>query len=234
MSSKVAVILAGGKGTRLHPFTISIPKPLVPVDDKPILEMMIIRLARNGFSKVIITVNHQAEIIMAYFGDGKKWGISIEYSLEEKPLGTIGPLKLIDNLPKDFLLMNGDVLTDLNFSSFLNEHIDKKELFTISCHKREQKVDYGVLSIQNNKLVGFSEKPVTEYYVSMGVYAINRKIIDLIPGDSYFGFDSLMEMMLKRGLSINVIEHEGYWMDVGRPDDYERATEDVKNGKFII
>ena len=136
MSSKVAVILAGGKGTRLHPFTISIPKPLVPVDDKPILEMMIIRLARNGFSKVIITVNHQAEIIMAYFGDGKKWGISIEYSLEEKPLGTIGPLKLIDNLPKDFLLMNGDVLTDLNFSSFLNEHIDKKELFTISCHKR--------------------------------------------------------------------------------------------------
>ena len=122
---KTAIILAGGKGTRLRPYTISMPKPLVPIVDRPILEIIIIQLAKQGFQRVVITVNHQADIIMAYFGTGEKWGIQIEYSLENKPLGTMGPLKLIENLPEYFLVMNGDVLSDIAYASFLEEHIKK-------------------------------------------------------------------------------------------------------------
>lgn len=116
---KTAIILAGGKGTRLKPYTIALPKPLVPVGDKPILETIILQLAYHDFKRIILTVNHQADIIMAYFGDGSKWGVHIEYSLEDKPLGTMGPLRLIDRLPEDFLIMNGDVLCDIDYTYFL-------------------------------------------------------------------------------------------------------------------
>lgn len=234
MIDKTAVILAGGKGTRLYPYTVALPKPLVPVGDKPILEMMIIRLAYQGFKRIIITVNHQADIIMAYFGNGDKWNVSIEYSLENKPLGTMGPLKLIKELPEHFLVMNGDVLTDLDFSDFLDMHISSGNLFTISSHKREQKADYGILDVDNGILCGFQEKPTSWYNVSMGVYAVSRGVVDIIPDDQFFGFDGLMDLMLSKKMNVGVIEHKGYWMDIGRPDDYARATEDVENERFTV
>jgi len=233
--SKRAVILAGGKGTRLKPYTISLPKPLVPVGDLPILEIIIRQLTKNGFDHITITINHMADIIRAYCGDGSKWGIKIDYSLEDKPLSTMGPLKLIKDLPENFLVMNGDVLTDLDFGTFYNEHVASQNTFTISAYSRDQKVDYGVLEVGNdNKLVNFVEKPVTRYNVSMGVYMANKKILDYIPENELYGFDHLMLDMIRLHNPATVKVHSGYWLDIGRPDDYEKACKDFEENKILI
>ena len=232
---KRAVILAGGKGTRLKPYTISLPKPLVPVGEMPIIEIIIRQLAKNGFDHVTITVNHMAEIIRAYCGDGSKWGIKIDYSLEDKPLSTMGPLKLIKDLPENFLVMNGDVLTDLNFEEFYHEHVNKNSIFTVSAYSRDQKVDYGVLEVGNDsKLVNFVEKPTNRYNVSMGVYMANKMILDYIPENQLYGFDHLMLDLIKFQHPATVKVHGGYWLDIGRPDDYEKACNDFEGNKFQI
>lgn len=233
--SKKAVILAGGKGTRLKPFTVSMPKPLVPVGELPILEIIIRQLSFYGFKSITITVNHMADLIKAFFGDGSKWGVSIEYSLENKPLSTMGPLKLIHSLPEDFLVLNGDVLTDLNFSEFFDFHCKNRNIFTISSYQREEKTEYGVLKIDNDqKLSGFSEKPVMLYDVSMGIYAANRAILDYIPEDSFYGFDHLMLELINRKKPASVKPFNGYWLDIGRPDDYEKATEIFETHKQTL
>lgn len=229
---KTAVILAGGKGTRLRPYTVVMPKPLVPVVEKPILEIIIIQLVKQGFERVIIAVNHQADIIMAYFGNGKKWGIKIEYSLEDKPLGTMGPLKLLQDLPEHFLVMNGDVLSDIEYTHFLDQHIESGRIFSIAGYKRIQKNDYGILEVNNNVLSGFREKPEISFIVSMGIYAVSRKAIEYIPIDQYFGFDMLMSQFLIKDIEVGIYEYKGYWMDIGRPDDYMQAIEDMENGVF--
>jgi len=222
-----AVILAGGRGTRLHPFTIALPKPLVPVGDQPILEIVIRQLIAHGFSHITLAVNHQAEIIRAYFGDGGRWKVKIDYSMENKPLSTMAPLRLIPDLPDDFLVMNGDVLTDLAFDRFLDEHSRGKQLFTISAAAREQTIDYGVLQMgTDGYLSGFEEKPKTPYCVSMGVYCVNKKVLDLIPQGEAFGFDQLMLKMIADRERVRVVVHDGYWLDIGRPDDYQKALED--------
>lgn len=226
-----AVILAGGKGTRLKPYTINMPKPLVPVGDKPIIEIIILKLVKYGFNHITITVNHMADMIKEFCGDGSKWGIKIDYSLETKPLSTMGPLKLINDLPEDFLVMNGDVLTDLDFDIFYNEHIQKGSIFTVSAYERDHKVDYGVLEAnEDNKLVVFREKPVLHYLVSMGVYMVNKKCMDVIPLDTFYGFDHLMIDLIKRKTPATVRPFSGYWLDIGRPEDYEQACIDVENG----
>lgn len=226
--SKRAIILAGGKGTRLKPYTISLPKPLVPVGETPILEIIIKQLAENGFDHITITINQMADIIKAFFGDGSKWDVKIDYSLEDIPLSTIGPLKLIKDLPENFLVMNGDVLTNLNFKDFYNWHIQNKNIYTISSQIRQQKNDYGVLETDNkNKLIGFHEKPITEFNVSMGVYMANRRILDFIPNNKAYGFDHLMIDLIKAGKNASVKPFNGYWLDIGRPDDYAKAFEDI-------
>ncbi len=233
--SKRAVILAGGKGTRLKPYTISLPKPLVPVGDMPIIEIIIRQLAKNGFNHITITINHMADIIKAFCGDGSKWGILIDYSLEDKPLSTMGPLKLIRNLPEDFLVMNGDVLTDLNFETFYDEHLKSKNIFTISAYSRFQKVDYGVLEVgENNKLIDFVEKPINRYNVSMGVYMANKRILEFIPENQAYGFDFLMLDLIRFKNPASVKVHNGYWLDIGRPDDYEKACNDFENKSLIF
>ncbi len=226
--SKRAIILAGGKGTRLKPYTVSLPKPLVPVGESPILEIIIKQLVKHGFDHITITVNHMADIIKAFFGDGSKWKIKIDYSLEDKPLSTMGPLKLIKDLPANFLIMNGDVLTDLNFNDFYNWHVEKKNIYTISSHVRTQKNDYGVLEVDNSgRLTGFHEKPITSFNVSMGVYMANRKILGFIPEDRAFGFDHLMLELIEKKENAAVKSYDGYWLDIGRPDDYAIACEDI-------
>ena len=233
--SKRAVILAGGKGTRLKPYTISLPKPLVPIGDLPILEIIIRKLTKCGFDHITITVNHMAEIIRAYCGDGSKWGTHIDYSLEDKPLSTMGPLKLISDLPDNFLVMNGDVLTDLDFEAFYEEHVKDENIFTISAYSRDQKVDYGVLELgTDNKLVNFVEKPTTRYNVSMGVYMANKQILDYIPANQLYGFDHLMLDLIKFNRPATVKIHDGYWLDIGRPDDYEKACNDFDENKFLF
>ncbi len=227
--SRRAIILAGGKGTRLKPYTVSLPKPLVPVVDKPIIEIIILQLVKNGFNHITLTINHMAEIIRAFCGDGSKWGIKIDYSQENKPLSTMGPLKLIKDLPENFLVMNGDVLTDLNFSKFYENHILSKNIFTISSFEREHINDYGVLEVKSDKtLGGFSEKPSYKFEVSMGVYMANKKILNFIPDNIAYGFDNLMYDLLKAKKKVNVKRHSNYWLDIGRPDDYEKAAIDYQ------
>lgn len=225
---KCAVLLAGGKGTRLRPYTVAFPKPLVPIGEYPIMEIVIRQLAREGFSKIFIAVNHQADLIKAYFGNGTKYGVQIEYSLETKPLSTMGPLKLIKDLPEHFLIMNGDILSDLPYGEFLQEHIKAGSLFTISAYKRKQRTEYGVLHVNDQELVAFEEKPVLDYLVSMGIYAASKEILNYIPEDTFFGFDNLMQVFLHQNKIVNVKEYDGYWLDIGRPDDYQQAIDEFE------
>ncbi len=230
--SRRAVILAGGKGTRLRPYTVVLPKPLMPIGEFPILEVIIRQLVQHGFDHITMAVNHQAEIIQAFFQDGGKWGIKIDYSLEDKPLSTMGPLRLIHDLPENFLVMNGDILTDFSYSKFFDEHVKKNKIFTISAVKREQKIDYGVLETDAvNQLSAFREKPSIEYLVSMGVYMASRRILDFIPEGKSYGFDNLMLDLLAAGKPATVCKFNGYWLDIGRPDDYVQAIEEFEQMK---
>lgn len=233
--SKRAVILAGGKGTRLRPYTVVLPKPLMPIGEFPILEVIIRQLVLHGFDHVTMAVNHQAEIIRAFFQDGRKWGIKIDYSLEDKPLSTMAPLRLIHDLPENFLVMNGDILTDLSFSDFYEEHVSRHSIFTISSHVREQKIDYGVLEADaSGHLSRFTEKPRSQYLVSMGVYMVSRRVMDFIPGDKSYGFDNLMLDLLAAGKPAAVRKFDGYWLDIGRPDDYIAAIEVFEKSREVF
>jgi NDP-sugar pyrophosphorylase family protein len=185
-------------------------------------------LAGQGFDRVTLAVNHQAEIVRAFCGDGSKWGIRIDYSLETMPLSTIAPLRLIGDLPENFLLMNGDVLTDLPMGKLYQEHVSQKRLFTIAASERTHIVDYGVLHANENRLVGFEEKPKIQYLVSMGVYIVNRSVLDRVPAGQKYGFDDLMLDMLAHKESAHVERYSGYWLDIGRVDDYMRAVEEFE------
>ncbi len=233
--SKRAVILAGGKGTRLRPYTVVLPKPLMPIGEYPILEVVIRQLIQHKFDHITLAVNHQADIIKAFFGNGEKWKIKIDYSVESIPLSTMGPLKLIQDLPENFLVMNGDILTDLNYSVFLDDHVKSKHIFTISSYQREQISDYGVLELdKSNILKGFKEKPVVKYDVSMGIYAVSKKVLDIIPLNQPFGFDHLMLALLEKNENVVVKKHSGYWLDIGRPDDYDKAIGEFEKSKKIF
>lgn len=233
--SKRAVILAGGKGTRLKPYTVVLPKPLMPVGEFPILEVIIRQLAAAGFDHVTMAVNHQANIIKAFFGDGANWNIKIDYSLEDKPLSTMGPLKLIKDLPDNFLVMNGDILTDIDFKEFYDSHCKEQNVFTISAAKRVQVSEYGVLvKNESNQLVDFKEKPKEHFLVSMGIYMVSKTAADIIPVDTVYGFDHLMLELIKQKNYAVVKEHSGYWLDIGRPDDYAQAIEEFEQKKSIF
>lgn len=225
--SERAVVLAGGRGTRLRPYTVVLPKPLMPIGEYPILEVVVRQLVRYGFGRVTLAVNHQAELIKAFFGDGQRWGVDIDYSMEDRPLSTIAPLKCVAGLPENFLLMNGDVLTDLDLAALYCEHVRNHRLFTIAASRREHVIDYGVLGTDAaGRLVSFQEKPQVNYLVSMGVYIVNRAVLDMVPEGRAYGFDHLMHDLLKRGEHVHVHPYQGYWMDIGRVDDYMRAIEE--------
>lgn len=222
-----AIILAGGKGTRLQPYTTLIPKPLVPIGGKySILEVVLMQLADAGFTHVTLAVNHLANLIQAYFGNGEKWGIKIDYSLEDKPLNTIGPLTLIDDLPDNFLVMNGDILCDLDYKRFFTHHVDNDADVSVSSFRRDVKVDFGVLEYNSeNRLTAFREKPEYNFDVSMGIYCINRRTIERLEKSVSYGFDELMIDGISRGDHISIQPFNGFWLDIGRPDDYAYANE---------
>jgi len=225
-----AIILAGGKGTRLKPYTVVMPKPLVPVGNRAILEILIGRLKKYGVTNLTLCVNHLAELIMAYFADGSKWGVKIRYSIEDKPLSTVAPIKLIKDLPENFLVMNGDLLTDLDFKKLYNYHLENEALITVATYKRTAKIDFGVIDIDKDKnvVIGFKEKPEYKLSVSMGVYVFNKKVLDFVPDGKSFGFDDLMLVLLDEGQTIKVYPYDGYWLDIGRLEDYEKANEDIE------
>lgn len=223
-----AVILAGGKGVRLKPYTITLPKPLVPIGEEPIMQLLLVNLVNQGIKRVDICVNHMCDLIKAYFGDGSQLGIDILYSREQKPLGTVGPVKLLRNLPEDFLVMNGDVLTDLSLRRLFHEHKTNDAIMTIATYKRKVAVDFGVIRYdESNYVQEFIEKPEYDMSVSMGIYVFNKRLLDYVPEDNYFGFDDLMYELLEAGEKVKIIEHHGYWLDIGRPQDYEQANNDM-------
>jgi NDP-mannose synthase len=223
-----AIILAGGKGTRLKPYTTSLPKPLMPIGDKPVLEHVLMQLKKFGFRDITLAVNHLAELIQAFFGNGEKWGLNLSYSIEDRPLNTVGPLKIMDGLPENFLVLNGDVLTDLDLGVFWKNHIDNESLVSVATTSREVKADFGVIEFDDNlKMTGFFEKPTHIYHVSMGLYVMNRSVLKYIPESQPFGFDNLMTTLLEKSLSVNIFPYNGFWLDIGRPEDYDRANTDL-------
>jgi NDP-sugar pyrophosphorylase family protein len=223
------VILAGGKGTRLRPYTVVLPKPLVPVGDMPILEIVIRQLAAHGFGRLTIAVGHLAELVQSFFGDGAKWGVDIAYSIEDKPLSTIAPLRLIDDLQGDFLVMNGDLLSDVDYRRLVDFHRQRRAALTVATCRREVTVDFGVLQADDGgRVVGFEEKPRKGYLVSMGIYVLNERVLPIIPADKPFGFDQLVLALLDAGEHVASYRHDGYWLDIGRPDDYEQAVADFE------
>lgn len=233
--TKRAIILAGGKGTRLRPYTMTLPKPLVPLGEKPILEIILCQLKYHGFEHVTLTVNHMANVIKAYFEDGERLGIKIDYTLESKALSTMGPLTLAKNLPENFLVMNGDVLTDLNFGQFYKNHEESGSIFSISSHRRKEMIDYGLLhKNDNHELIEFEEKPTYDFLVSMGVYIVNKRALSHIPKDTFYGFDDLMYKLLEGNDRPRIHEHNGFWLDIGRPSDYELATQKIADPKFKL
>jgi NDP-sugar pyrophosphorylase family protein len=221
-----AVILAGGKGRRLAPYTITFPKPLVPVGDMPILEIVIRQLARSGFDHITLATGHLAELLVAYFGDGSKWGVRIDYSREERPLGTVGPLLLIDDLPETFLVMNGDVLTTLKYDWLYHYHENSQAELTIACHRCNTQVDLGVIEFNGqHQVTGYREKPTIPYDASMGVYVFQRRALDTIAGGQSIDFPTLVNLLIARKANVKVYMPECLWLDIGRPSDYAEASE---------
>lgn len=222
-----AVILAGGKGTRLLPLTTLIPKPLVPIGGKySILEIVIMQLVRCGFSHITLAVNRFSNLIMAYLGDGSRFGVKLDYSIEDRELSTIGPLTLIDDLPDNILVMNGDILCDLNYRDFFDAHVRDSAGISVSAFRRQVKIDFGVLQYgADGYLTGFQEKPVYDFDVSMGIYCIHRSVIEALPRGVFFGYDNLMTDGLARGQRISIRPFCGFWLDIGRPEDYAYANE---------
>ena len=225
-----AVVLAGGKGTRLAPYTKILPKPLMPIGDMPILEVMLKQMKYAGVTDVILTVGHLANLMRTFFMDGQQWGMNISYSYEEKPLGTAGPLSLIQGLDSTFLVTNGDVLTTLDLRKLVKFHKSQGGIATIAVHKRQVKIDLGVVQWDgNNRIGGYLEKPTYDYTVSMGIYVFEPEVMKFISHNVYLDFPELVLKMIAAGERVIGYAFDGYWMDLGRPDDYAQAAEDFAN-----
>ena len=226
-----AVILAGGKGTRILPYTTLIPKPLMPVGGKyAILEVIIMQLKASGFNHITLAVNHFSNLIMAFFGDGSRFGVKIDYSMEEHELGTLGPLTLVQDLPDNFLVMNGDILCNLNYADFYKTHTASGCQISVSAYQRETKLEYGVITVDpRNKLVSFEEKPSYQHLVSMGIYCLSKEIIMALPKGRAYGFDQLMLNSLETNSRPRIVPFSGYWLDIGRPADYQHANESFES-----
>lgn len=219
---KQAVILAGGEGQRLRPYSKVLPKPLWPVGNVPIIVIIIRQLALAGIKDIIIAVGHQSELIRIILGDGKQYGVNIIYAVEKKPLGTAGPLKRIRNLDRNFLVLNGDLLTDMPFKKFAQYHLNEKTGATVAVTKRSVKVDFGVVIENENKITEYLEKPGLKYLVSTGIYAFRREIIKHIP-NRRFEFPELVNRLIQQGDYPSTYKFEGRWLDIGRLDDWEKA-----------
>lgn len=223
-----AVLLAGGKGARLAPYTKILPKPLMPIGDMPILEILLRQLKRSGVDEAILSVGHLAELLWVFFQNGERCGLKINYSFEDTPLGTSGPLSLIaDDLDDTFFVSNGDVLTTLDFTSLVNSHRQSGAIATIAMYTRKVKVDLGVLEMTEDlKLTGYIEKPTYEFPVSMGVYVFEPDVLDYIPHNEYLDFPDLVLKMIANGETVTAYPFDGYWRDLGSSSDYEAAIQE--------
>jgi NDP-mannose synthase len=223
------MIQAGGKGTRLHPYTSVLPKPLMPIGDMPILEIVIRQLGYYGFNDLTITTGHLAHLIESFFGDGANWGTHIKYVREDRPLGTIGPVRALPRPTEPFLVMNGDLLTDIDYRRLYDHHLASGNLLTVSVYKSEIPVSLGVIDFNDQQqIVGFREKPSLHFWGSMGIYVFSPELWDMIPPDTCYGFDNLMADLIVDSKAVKVYPWSGLWLDIGRLEDYERATGDFQ------
>lgn len=225
-----AVVLAGGKGTRLTPFTRIIPKPMMPIGDKAILEIMLHQMRRAGITEVILTVGHLAGLMRAFFQDGSHLGMHICYSYEDHPLGTAGPLGLIDGLDETFMVCNGDVLTDLNLIELIDFHSQNHGVATIASHLRQVHIDLGVIHTNGDRtIIGYQEKPTIDYLASMGIYIFEPIVLNYIKKGEYLDFPDLIQILVAAKKKVVAYLYHGYWEDLGRPDDYEQANNDFEH-----
>ena len=231
-----AVILAGGKGTRLAPYTTVLPKPLMPIGEMPILEIVIRQLEKHGFNDLTLAVGYLAELLMAYCGDGSKFNVKLNYSREEQPLGTAGPISLVSDLNDTFLVMNGDLLTTIDYSAMLKYHKERGALATVACYQRDVKIDLGVIEVDSdNWVVNYIEKPTYHYSVSMGIYLFEPEVLQYIPKNQRLDLPELVINLMNADKKVNVFNFDGYWLDIGRPDDYEKAIEEFgKNRETFL
>jgi NDP-mannose synthase len=221
-----AIILAGGQGKRLLPYTTVLPKPLMPVGDRPILEILVRQLAKFGIEKIILATGHLHHLLQAYFGNGESFGLEIRYSKEDEAMGTAGPLSLVsDDLEEHFLIMNGDLLTTLNFTRFFQAHIDESADATIAVFRRTQKIDFGVLDIESDNSLGkYNEKPVYHFDVSMGINVLRRSAIqEIVKEPKYLDIPDLMMELQAQGCKVHCYREECIWLDIGRVEDYQDA-----------
>jgi len=222
-----AVILAGGKGTRLAPYTTVFPKPLMPIDGIPILEVIVKQLAHFQVKELIFTVSSQSEpLLSAYFGNGTRYGVDICYSKEEKPLGTAGPLSLIPNLPETFLVMNGDILTTLNYQKLIKYHRQHRGIVTIAMSQKKVQLELGVMEFNRaHRLTRYIEKPTLSYSVSMGIYVFEKKVLKYILPQKYLDFPELIQRLIKQREKVICYPSDDFWLDIGSHEDYEEAQE---------
>lgn len=221
------IIMAGGLGTRLGDLTKHCPKPLISVGGKPLLETILENFKECGFSKFIFSVNYKAEMIEKYFGNGSDWNVDIQYVRENKRMGTAGALGLLKKIPdKPFIVMNGDLLTKINFQQLLDYHLQNKALATMCVREYSFQVPYGVVRMDKGKLCGIEEKPVHNFFISAGIYIIEPQALKFIPQDTYFDMPSLFDTIIEQGASANVFPIREYWVDIGKKDDLDRANDE--------
>jgi NDP-sugar pyrophosphorylase family protein len=234
-----AVIFAGGRGTRLAPYTTVLPKPLIPIGEHSILELIVGQLVTHGITELTFCVGYLAHLIEAVFDSRPSQGCTITYVHEESPLGTAAPLNLVSGLDDTFLAMNGDILTTLDYSELIAAHQNAGHVMTIATHQRRSKLDYGILHIETvepslHKVVGFDEKPETMLTVSMGIYVLEPRALDFIPADGQFDIPDLVRALLDAGEAVGAFPFEGFWLDLGRHEDYEAAISWEKDRHLLI
>ncbi|MCY6483566.1 nucleotidyltransferase family protein [Clostridium aestuarii] len=222
-------ILAGGLGTRLRPLTEDVPKPMLRVGKKPILERIIEQFKEYGFKNFIISINYKGEIIEEYFKDGKEFNVNIEYVRETKKLGTAGSIKLVEEkLNKPFIVINGDILTGVDFDSLLNHHVENKFDITVGSRNYEMKVPYGVMVTDGLQIKSLEEKPVYKFYINSGVYVLSEDVVKYIPKNKEYNMTDLIENIIENNGKSGVYQITEYWSDIGQMEDFKRANEDVK------
>jgi NDP-sugar pyrophosphorylase family protein len=238
-----AIVLAGGRGTRLEPFTSVLPKPLMPIGGRAILEVVVEQLAASGITNVTFCVGYLSHLIRAVFANGERTGAEIDYVQETEPLGTAGPLRLIDGLDQRFIVMNGDVLTTLDYNDLVRRHVESGNLLTVATHERTIKIDYGVLrqsEAEDNRVVAYEEKPEFPLQVSMGIYVMEPEALNWIPEGRRFDFPDLVQDLLAAGEQVGAYNYNGLWFDIGRQEDYELAvaawehTDDVAHQRYPV
>jgi dTDP-glucose pyrophosphorylase len=220
----IVFINAGGKGQRLLPLTENCPKPLLQVGNKPILENIIQNFSQHGFKNFVISINHMADMVVDYFGDGSKWDVQISYIREDIPLGTAGAIgELREKLNLPIIVSNGDLLTNVDFSGLLDFHVNSKKIATMCVREYDVQVPYGVVDILDHKLVKIIEKPVRKFFINAGIYVLNPEAVKLIPQNQYFDMPTLFELILKQKQEVMTYPIHEYWLDIGRFDDFEKA-----------